>query len=288
SSIFKRISVRGLLKPLALVGENTINGGLLGSAKNSKISRVSSNLTIRNGDVIGGIAGQLTNSSIEEASATIDVSFDGSFGQPPGSYEMPRITGGIVGFADCASGTCSNSIKKVYSSGTMNAGGTFGGILGRNALPSTLQLTEISDVRADVNVIFQSIPLVYNYGAYGRGGIVGHNLTGSLTVANALFSGSALFDPKVFPQTFGGIIGTPGTSSASVASFFDKSKTAHAVDSSGGMARSSAQLKSISNYSGWNISADANSTGTWILPSASYPMLNGGIQPGTCEDTFNY
>jgi hypothetical protein len=271
-----------------LVGENTVNGGLVGWAQGSTISRVSSNLTIRNGDVIGGIVGQLTRSSIEEASATINVSFDGSFGQLPGSYELPRITGGIVGLASCSSGTCGNSIKKVYSSGTMNAGGTFGGILGRNALLSTLQLTEILDVRADVNVIYQSNVSVYNYGPYGRGGIVGQNLTGSLTVANALFSGSSLFDPKVFPQTFGGIIGTPGTSSASVASFFDKSKTAHAVDSSGGMARSSAQLKSISTYAGWNISANANGSGTWIIPSGSYPILNGGIHPGTCEDTINY
>jgi hypothetical protein len=211
------------------------------------------------GGLVGGNAGTVSNSystgSITGRTYYIGglVGFNGA-GTVTNSYSTGNVTGyaGVGGLTGVNAGTVSNS----YSGSDVTGTGWVGGLVG-----------VISS--GTVNNSYSTGSVAGNVSA---GGLVGWSETG--TINNSYSTGSVTGDEEV-----GGLVGL--TSGTATDCFWD-TETSGQATSAGGTAKTTAEMQSITTFSGsdWDITAVANLSTrnpsyTWnIVGDETYPFLS--------------
>lgn len=196
--------------------------------------------------VSGGLTGHMGIASIDNSFASGDIT-----SQENGIYSN---VGGFVGHAE------GGTISKSYSTGSANSlGGEAGGFAGILALGSVV--TD-SYSRGDAT------------GTTNVGGFVGSAQYGATNTITHVFSTGAPTGTN--PANQGGLIGY-SNNTTTTDSKYDR-ETSGTSTSAGGVGELTADMKTQSNYSGWDFDD------TWMIVSGindGYPCLQG-VTPG-CE-----
>ena len=226
------------------------------------------NVDITGDESVGGLVG-FNMGTVENSSSTGSVTGQGFVGGLVGydwyssdvsnSYFTGTVTGdrsSVGGLVGQNGGSVSNS----YSSGSVTGNHVVGGLVGSNLgayLVGTVSNSySTASVTSDHNI----------------GGLVGQNAG---TVSNSYSSGSVTGNAVV-----GGLVGS--NHEGTVSNSFWDTQTSGQTTSSGGIGKTTVQMKSIGTFSGaaWNIIAvggpgEHNITYTWnIVVSTTYPFLS--------------
>jgi len=269
--------------------------GLFGYlAPGGKITRVGAdNVNVTGTSYVGGLAGYsagIVSDSHAIGSVTGDVSgtgneecFGGLVGLNEGTvsncYAAANVTGdlwagGLVGLND--QGTVSDS----YSTGRVNGNFDVGGLAGEN-WGTVSNSYSIADVIGDYSVgglAGGNFGTVSN--SYSTGNVTGDEEVGGLvglsegTVSNSYSTGSVSGNEDV-----GGLV---GVNYGPVSTSFWDIETSGQITSDGGTGRTTAQMKSITTFSGamWNIvtvtnPGERNASFIWnIVDDETYPFLS--------------
>ena len=223
-------------------------GGAFGNFGTGSIGhRITSSVDIfASQSVSGGLTGHMGIASIDNSFASGDVT-----SQESGIYSN---AGGFVGHAE------GGTITQSYSTGSVNSlGGEVGGFAGILALGSVV--TD-SYSRGDAT------------GTTNVGGFVGSAQFGATNNITHVFSTGAPTGTN--PANQGGLIGY-SNNTTTTDSKYDR-ETSGTSTSAGGVGELTADMKTQSNFSGWDFEA------TWMIVSGvnnGYPCLQG-VTPG-CE-----
>ncbi|MSN25102.1 MAG: hypothetical protein GJV46_04455 [Geobacter sp.] len=249
---------------------NTVDVGLFGFGLNSTVR----NVGLVGGSVkgkynVGGLAGsnqgvigncynsgvvlgdQYVGGLVGENSAVIDSSY------ATGAVSGVALIGGLAG--DNVGGSLSNS----YAIGSVSGSSDhIGGLVGLNVFGA-----KISDAYAAGSV---------NFSINGRanvGGLVGENYYSS-TIINSYSVGSVNGGTDT-----GGVVGLNDSTPSVTNSFWDTQTTGQAI-SAGGSGKTSAEMKQLSTFTGWNIDTSDSSSSLWrITNGQSYPLLRTFVPP---------
>lgn len=210
-----------------------------------------------------------------------------------GSYATGMVNGqtyagGLIGYN---SGQVSNS----FAAGVVNGSVAVGGLAGANSgainnTYATGNVSESSDYTGGlVGLNMGSIDSTYATGAISGqnyvGGLVGYNAG---TVTDAYASGLVTLNPG--GSYAGGLIGMNGSQIYS--SYWDTQTTGQAIaigrndGSSTATGLTTAQMKSMSSYSGWDIVDAGGTSATWrIYEGNTSPLLRNFLTPLTVTAT---
>ena len=252
-----------------LVGQNEIAGKIISSHATGGVSG--------QGDSFGGLAG-VNSGAITGSYATGSVSGNGfaNVGGLVGANEIAGkiitgyATGGVSGQADNFGGLAgvnSGVIVASYATGSVSGNGfaDVGGLVGDNRYTGV-----VTAAYAEGSVSGR---------ADRYGGLLGSN-QGVVTVC---------YSTGGVPQRGGGLIGSNGNYGAVANCYWDTETSGHS-DSAGGDGKTTAELRSLTGYTGayadWNadLDGDGSSDDPWRFGSATeYPVLNLGtldVDPG--------
>ncbi|MEO6568578.1 MAG: GLUG motif-containing protein, partial [Opitutaceae bacterium] len=182
-------------------------------------------------------------------------------------------TGGLVGYN---TGTITNS----YANAAINGGTNTGGLVGRNdgtiqgsyaagTLLGSNRLGGLVGVNTSaISNSYSTVAVTSNFFVQDLfGGLVGQN-TGSVT--NSYASGVMV----VNPNNAGGLIGL--NQGGVISNSYWNTQTTGQATSSGGTARTTAQMQQSANFGGWDFAS------TWtIYAGVSSPLLNSLMTPLT-------
>jgi len=229
-----------------ITGANRVSGvmgtlGAPGTLQNISVTNV--NLT--GIDSIGGAIGvqnSTTTSQNIKTSGVINVGTGGA------SWQR-RYRGGLVG-------DLWGTLKKSYSSVTVNANQVAGGVVG--AIESSGSIENCYSIG---NVVVDSNSLT-------RGGLVGRNTGGQ--IINCYSTGTTNF-----PNEGSGGGGLVGLNTGTVTNSFWDTQTSGWVTSDGGTGKTTAQMRDINTFTGWDIVLiKAYTDQIWKIDSGRrYPML---------------
>jgi len=258
---------------LTIDREDDVYIGLFGYTNAASIR----NLGVVNGEItgrkyVGGLVGYLENSEISNCFVSIDIVGTGNdpllpqvyvgglagFGKGSiiqGSYSAGKVTGyredvgGLVGFMR------KTKIIQSFSSTEVNGVNNVGGLVGNCHDSST-----ITDSCAEGTVAGSGEK---------AGGLVGY-LSGSSTITNSWSSGLVTVGSV---STAGGLTGENDNTSTVTASYWDTETSGISI-SAGGTGVATAQMKTMTTFTDWDISAEKDAFSTWYIdPGNDYPRL---------------
>ncbi|WP_405176090.1 cadherin-like beta sandwich domain-containing protein [Paenibacillus sp. FSL H8-0261] len=201
------------------------------------------NVNITGSNFIGAIAG--ANDGTIDNSYVTGVSINGS-----------GYIGGMVGYST------NGSITNSYAIGSVNGYYYAGGLVGYAFLGT------VSDSYASGSVTVNNI-----YGINGVGGLIGYSYF--VNISNSYATGTVKPGPGT--TEVGGLIGSYYYYFGSLAnSFYDKD-TAQQEDTGKGEGKTTAEMHTKANFSGWNFDS------TWYITPDQYPKLWAftDLSPGT-------
>ena len=245
----------------SVTGDNRV-GGLVGRIYDGTVSNSYFTGSVTGNDMVGGLVGDNCKGTVSDSNSTSYVTGNVHVGGLVGwnyigstiinSYSTGSVTGDMVvgGLAGVNWATMSNS----YSTGSVNGNSSVGGLLGSNrgTVSNSCSTSSVS-------------------GDSGVGGLVGVNKD---IVDNCYATGSVTGNSYV-----GGLVGwNPDIVSNS---FWD-TQTSGQDTSDGGIGRTTAQMKSLTTFSGagWDISSvggsdERNPAYIWnIVNGLTYPFLS--------------
>jgi hypothetical protein len=224
----------GVIEVINVTEDVEYIGGFVGEMYNSEIERSysTSDVLAPQGDDVGGFVGYMSESSIQNSYATGNVYGDdeigGFIGQNDGEIYRSYATGNVYGDTESSegaggfSGKNRESIEQSYATGNVIGYEIVGGFTGANG-------GEIKDSYARGSVT----------GQYQVGGFAGRmGGTATNTYSIGLVSGV---------DNVGGYLGYDSSGATIVNSFWDI-QTSEQIESDGGVGRTTAQMKSLSNY----------------------------------------
>jgi len=206
------------------------------------------NMRLENINITGGstFVGAITGVS----SGTINNSYVTGLSLKGSGY-----VGGVVGYSE------NGSITNSYANGALNGGYYVGGLVG------SAYFGVVSNSYASGSVTGTGI-----YGINGVGGLIGYSLYAN--ISNSYATGTV----KPGPGTgeVGGLIGSYFMYGPLANSFYDKD-TAQQEDTGKGERRTTAEMYTKANFSGWNFDS------TWYITPDQYPRLWAftDLSPGT-------
>jgi len=290
------------IENLHLTGENitgaTQTGGLIGYAEASTIHNCSTAGSISGGSqTVGGLVGHAANGTIDSCSSSVTVSGEGvsyaggliglsvgstiyycySTGNVDGGSSGSQKLGGLVGSTDA-------TITNCYSSGNVTCGGTsnyFGGFVGfTNNGANISRCYSTGNMQGNGNIggfvgVTEDASEISN--CYSRGNVTsnGGNFVGGFVGFNNDNYENARIDTCYSTGSvsgagsFGGGFG--GLNSGTIGNCFWDTATSGLSASSGGIGKSTTQMKTQSTFTGvgWN-------TAIWFMDGAindGYPYL---------------
>lgn len=207
---------------------------------------------------IGGLIGGSSNDTVSNSSSSLNLDVSGN---------SANSVGGLIG------GTDSSSISTSFATGMISAaGGQFiGGLVGYASSAS------ISNSYATGAVTAES----------SSGSLAGE--LGNSSISKSYATGAVFLSEAT---TSHGLVGYADFRSSVTDSYWkiNDAGVPSTVESIGTEApRYSGDLKKITNYAGWNISATPNSTNLWAMCPAvngGYPYLTWQFPGAGCERTF--
>lgn len=212
-------------------------GGLVGWSVSSTISNSYSTAAVAGrtySQYVGGLVGLSDGSTIIDSFSSGDVS----------AASWSTYTGGLVGLAS------SSHVSRSYATGATTGSAIVGGLIGKIQASSTLVNTYASGSTLGSNV----------------GSLVGFNENSSISnsygtgLVNGGFSG------------VGGLVGN-NTGGTTTNSFWDTISTGENT-SAGGTGKTTAELKQLATFSGWDIDSNGGTDKVWrIYDGYTMPLL---------------
>jgi hypothetical protein len=242
------------------VSGNLYAGGLVGR-NYSNISTCYSTGTVSGSGIVGGLvggnsgsSGNITNCCSTGAVSSTGITVGGLVGSNSGnisnSYSTSLVSGSgtVGGLVGDNGSSISSSISSCYSTGSVSSTGSsnnFGGLVGSNG-GSISDCYSTSPVSGSLNV----------------GGLVGYHNGGSFRgITNCYATGTVSGSSNV-----GGLVGSHNFGNI-VNSFWD-TQTSGQTTSQGGTGKTTAQMKTLSTFTGWDF------TSIWhIVQGQTYPFL---------------
>jgi hypothetical protein len=236
-------------------------------------SHATGNVSAPNANFTGGLVGTITGGTVRLSYAEGDV-------------EGKSSVGGLVGFARLFSGSTNILIERSYATGNVRTtGDNAGGLLGAVQLGS--------DGGTD---IFDSFALGHVTGANYVGGLIGSYVefpSIDSKIRRSFSAGEVTGTGSKLGGLVGFVSGRGNTNVAVIDSYWDKT-TSKQTTSSGGVGKTTAEMKDISLYAGWTIADDQtldegypilamSTTGpVWKIKSVAYtPSSSGGSSSNT-------
>lgn len=231
-------------------------GGLVGSSLNSDISVSSSAVNVTGKTYVGGLVGNM-----DSTSGTRSLAKSNAMGSVTGSWSPPgspsTFIGGLVGHAS------NIAVSQSYASGTVTSDGNYvAGLIGGSAQGSIANSYATGAVT----------------GVWQVGGLVGE--VDQTPISNAYATGSVTAGAPSNAQ--GGLVGQSATAPWSALTWdtntTGQSGSVNRSTAAGTTASTTAQMKSLSTFTGlgWNISSSWSSTTIWVSCSSvnnGYPHL---------------
>lgn len=282
-----------------LTGTGTsYTGGLVGFNNGASISNsyasVNVSATNGSGSNVGGLVGE-SNGAITDSYATGSVTGTGTIGQVgglvgnalTGSVTRSYATGNVTGNNSVGGlvGTNYVNLSDSFSTGTVTGNGAVGGLVGYKASTTNITGSYASgSVTGNINVgglvgrinaggvsdSYSSGTVTGGASSSNIGGLVGLLESGG-TVTNSYAFGNV--SGGAGSSALGGLVGTD--SGGTVTASYWNTETSGQSSSAGGTGLTSAQMRSASNFSGWDF---AN---IWNIDSGtnlSYPYLRNNEQ----------
>jgi len=248
---------------VSITGDKNV-GGLVGYSEGT-VGNSSSTGSVTGQGFVGGLVGAnsgdgTVSNSHFTGTVTGDCNVGGLVGANSGdgavsnSYSDGNVTGNtsVGGLAGSNSGTLSNS----YSNASVTSDNSVGGLVGANSGDGTVS------------------------NSYSSGSVTGNSVVGGLMGANYGYVANSYSTGSVSGTI--GVGGLVGSGWGTVSNSFWDTETSGQATSSGGIGKTTVQMKSIGTFSGaaWNIIAvggpgERNTTYTWnIVDSTTYPFLS--------------
>lgn len=232
----------------SIIGQNFV-GGLVGSNSGGLISNSYNSGVVSGNDIVGGLVG-FNGGAFDDG--IISNSYSSGMVSGNASY-----IGGLVGLNGNSNSWGNSLISKSYSSCTVSGYSNVGGLVGRN-LESTLHFFE------GYSIISDSYSSGAVSGNHDVGGVVGFNIEGSIF---GVYSSSVVSGLSIT----GGLAGRSSTSLSG--SYWDTETSGQSASASGfssgtGTGLTTAQMKTMASFSGWDF------TNIWnIVEGVSPPTL---------------
>lgn len=222
------------IKNLWMKRPTTDGVGLFGYVKNATITGVRleiGNNGLNGGNYVGGICGHVGDATISKCSVK-------------GAISGKEYVGGVCGYV-CGYITYSTGVSQCFSEGTLTGNSSVGGIIGGFPLNSYFNISmSISDCYSTISLSASSC---YGISRISQGG----------SVTKCYYAGKASLTSS------GGYFYCPGTYT-----YYDQTIIGTAKLASETNARTTSQMKTQSNYEGWDF------TNTWkITEGKTYPTL---------------
>ena len=266
------------------VGDGThYVGGFAGyiNGAGASVTKSSSTGSVSTGDSshwVGGFVGELVLGSIAQSYST-------------GSVNVGKFLQNVGGFAGEFSG---GTVTQSYSTGSVNSGDSsqyFGGFAGFIIGSTVSESYSTGNVSAGSsyciggfagNLVGDSVTKSYSTGnvsvganSYAVAGFAGGLPGGTVTQSYSTGSVSA----GASSQYVGGFV---GTSTGTVTSSYWDMTTSGQATSDGGTGKTTAEMKSLATYAGWDISATGGDGKTWrIYEGQTTPLLRTFLTPLT-------
>lgn len=245
------------------------NIGLFGYTSGAEIRNVGIRRGIITGrNYVGGLAGYLSNHTVVSV----------CYGNAEVAGEGEKYVGGLAGFAT------GSEICNSFSSGSVSGDGNYvGGLVGMlrssSVVGSSFSSTEVNGVNNvgglvgnchDSSTITDSCAEGTVAGSGEKaGGLVGY-LSGSSTITNSWSSGLVTVGSV---STAGGLTGENDSTSTVTSSYWDIETSGISI-SAGGTGVTTAQMKTMTTFTDWDISAEKDAFSTWYIdPGNDYPRL---------------
>ncbi|MFZ2969136.1 MAG: filamentous hemagglutinin N-terminal domain-containing protein [Sulfuricurvum sp.] len=260
-------------------------GGLVGYALSSSITNSYVSGIIKGRNYVGGLVGLLNFSPINNSYSTASINGNFSIGGLVGfcsdssssivnSYATGNVSGdsligGLIG------SVFAGDIRNSYATGTVSGNYSIGGLLGYT------NVTKVNDSYAT------GIIKVVGSGSQYVGGLVGYlnDYSGVSSITNSYATGKITIAKD--SKFFGGLVGDSGTSSTVTSSYWDTQTTGQAT-SAGGIGKTTAQMHSLSTFSGWNISSVGGDGTVWrIYEGNTAPLLRSFLTQITGTVSMN-
>lgn len=258
-----------------LAGSTSNNVGMFGYINSATISNVGLvDATVTGKTNVGALVGYNRNGIIRNAYATGSVTGTGT--------DVETYVGGLVGYNNA--GTISNS----YATGSVtgNLTGTLaigynnnvGGIVGGNNLGTISNSYATGSVTGNLN---GTLDVSYNNNV---GGLVGSNSDGTISDTYAAGSVTGSSTGNVV-NNYGGLA---GTNTGTVNSSYWDTETSGQTTSAGGTGLTTAEMMTMSSFSGWDIANTGGTNAVWrIYEGYTYPLLRNFLAPITITPAFN-
>ncbi len=301
NSVIKNTGVSGTIQPQFMMDQS---GALAGYASGSQFINDLCAVQFNAGNQIdpfmdfmfgvGGCVGQ------SDGSSYVGVSSSGDFSFPTQNFMMMGMSsiGGLIGGSH--NDTVSNSSSSLNLDVSGNEADSVGGLIGStdsSSISTSFATGMISAAGGQFIgglVGYASSASISN--SYATGAVTAESNSGSLAgeLGNSSISNSYATGAVVLNQatTSHGLVGAADYRSSVTDSYWkiNDAGVPSTVESIGTEApRYSGDLKKITNYAGWNISATPNSTNLWaICPefNSGYPYLTWQFPGAGCERTF--
>lgn len=194
-----------------------------------------------------------------------------------GNVAGTENVGGLVGFNEKWTNAEEGEIHLSYATGSINGNSSVGGLIGLNHLGNVSSSYATGDVKGYqyTGGLVGNTQGGYLLNTYALGNVIGQNSTGGLLgaattnylpkVENSFSSGSVSGVVNT-----GGLIGGDTHGFFAVNSFWNK-ETSGQNQSAGGFGKTTAELKQILTFAGWDIAdtSDSNSTSVWVIDENS-------------------
>jgi hypothetical protein len=265
------VGLFGYLAPgakVTRVGVDNVNvtgtssvGGLVGYNHGGTVSKSHAIGSVTGNEDVGGLVGYNVKGTVSNCYAAANLTGD-------------MEAGGLVGLNK--EGAVSNS----YSTGNVNGNMNVGGLVGRNwgTVSNSYSIADVTGEYTVGGLVGGNFDTVSN--SYSTGNVTGDEEVGGLvglnegTVSNSYSTGSVSGNEDV-----GGLV---GVNYGPVSTSFWDIETSGQATSDGGTGRTTAQMKSITTFSGagWNIiavggSGTRNTAYIWnIVADETYPFLS--------------
>lgn len=259
--------------------QNFYQLGLFGSVTNSELKNIQLkdvNISSNNG-YIGALAGQVQNTNITDCNSTgsINVSADYSSNYNYGGFFVGGLVGFVFGinsqntYVQNSSSTCSITSNYSFNNNDMDYGYSIllGGLIGYNYNGKVKNTYATGNMTVTINNQNNQNYYYENY----VGGLIGYNYG---TVENSYAANHfSLTGVANNVNYIGGLIGINQAQTNITSSYYDKDLSGLSVITKG-TPKSTAEMKSISTFSGWD-------SGIWILNDGQYPLLKPVDNPPT-------
>ncbi|MDI6751222.1 MAG: YDG domain-containing protein [Rhodocyclaceae bacterium] len=297
-----------------VTGDSSV-GGLVGSNNRSTVtdSYATGDVT-GSGSYVGGLVGQnysggvSLDSTISNSYATGSVAGGSSVGglvgrnyvgTITGSYATGNVTGSITVGGLVGTNYYYGTITGSYATGIVTGDSSVGGLVGSNNRSTVTDSYATGDVTGSGSYVGGLVGQNYSGGvsldstisnSYATGSVAGGSSVGglvgrnySMDGSNSIISNSYATGSVSGSSSVGGLVGW-NYNDATVESSFWNTETSGQMTSAGGTGKTTAEMKTLSTFSGWNID-DAGGTGTvWrIYDGDSYPLLRWALTPLTID-----